>query len=375
MNMNFFRKKKNKRHVRKTGADKLAVDIIKNKGNSNPTVEAAVLSKHFGIPISPEALKPESPVEQFRRKVFNLANQSIDGNEESKERAIDAAFSELENSSQISGRKKVPYWRRDPGRGADIDDSFMGPYPPSDSLEETLNNIELLEHRFARQQPGLIQAMLQPGGIGTELLKLFNSMMAAGGSNQLLPTNPKIAAPVVPNMISVEVNGSLVEMTKEGYDIYKKQHEELLSLKNKETEKVPGINEPKSMESKNTDNNLPAQPQSKDSEPGNQGHKIEIPPGLKDYIEKNIDVFKEIGETLLRAMSVTPEDFVEVLEEDEQNGDLTTIAVLQYIRTHNIEEVYGSLQLLESFQPLNPYIQKLKENPKWLEEVIADLKQ
>ncbi len=378
MGISFFGKRKTSRRTKQKGADKVARELIKDKINQNPVIEAAVLSKHFGVPINPNDLKPEPPVERLRKKVFDLANESLVTNEENKERAIDAAFQELEGTSQFPGnRKRIPYWRRGVGKGKELDDEFMEQYPTGSPLEETLNTMDILEERFGKRQPGFIDAMLQPGGVGTELVKLLTTAMTAKGSSQAPTNGTPMLPPTGREMIAVEVDGKLVEMSREGSSIYKRQREDLQRLKAGTSNTSNVAIESKTTETKTTEDSVPtSQVQSPIENIGQASPNVEstFPPPLKSYIESHISAFTDVGQIIIDEIAHPPEQFADIIKQLAQSGDMTFVVILEYLKTHTADQILQMLDMLKQYPELSPYIQKTKDNRNWVEAVLENLK-
>ena len=331
-----------------------------------PLLQAAIISKRTGVQIGVEDLKPISAKEAFKSEAMKMAIEKLKTDPEYKEEVAEEAKMLL--SEEIEGSRGRRYGR---SRGSqDYDDrEGMIPYQP-------LGPIDIIQqyHQIAENFPknGGLSNILQP-----EVLLGFLDFAKTMMGPKNLPNNNNSRGV---DVVMVEVDGQLVEMTRAGYTIYKRQRDELLKLK----PAVPAI------ASTSTEGPTPASTGTVTPEVRNhaittpeavtvtQGTvQVETPPadiGEKPQLPVPMEVLLEMAGTITPYFDGTPAAWVKDLREQAKT-DPNVASFAQIFMVMDADTIIKTVKPYAVYPELAPFIKRLEDKKVWVEEAFKLLRE
>jgi hypothetical protein len=188
--------------------------LVENMVQSNAVLQAAIVAEMTGITIDPRDIKIASPEEAFEHFIINEALKDLAKDRDfiamAKEVVMDMIY---ESASRHFGLGKGQHG----GRGNNSGDGRPGsPHVEGSGQVDLLSMIDMVERLKAKVGNGSTLETLLKSPVLIELVKTVIPTLLSRVRNQqqgqtTLPSD----------LIEVEVDGELVEMTMRGYETWK----------------------------------------------------------------------------------------------------------------------------------------------------------
>lgn len=378
-------------------SDGLLATLKKN----NATLQAAIIKHRTGVDIEPKDIHIDTPEDRFMDKVYENAINEVQADDEFMQEAKFAAIDRIRNN--VPGQ--ASRYRRYQGG-----DGYGGPYQPgdyfpgwggfgSDGFQSPLYIVDTFK-QIKEAMEG------ETGGKFTPILTEIVKQLPLFFGQKPAPSQP---ARPVPQLIAVEVDGEFVEMTRQSYEIFKRQQEQIkrLTTPTVSTPPVtpqavtpepaaPAPEPPAPAPSEAT----PEMSQTDITAPPEQPAKVELAPEPdekegeipEDYnipIEQEneqkklelpediVKLFVEIGKRIVDGMELSPEKFARKVYEDTLEDDAED-AIFMFnflVKLEDHEEIVEKLQMWKGQTEFIPFIEKIELNRDWVEAALTKLKE
>lgn len=377
---------KHRGRQRKTWLDRQAsqADTLLDKAKeTSPVLQAAIIRRATGIPIEAKDIHVSTPDEAFEAKLMVKAIDHIEGDTAFMDDAVAAMIDRIRYSTPQKNRRGGRYPNYPPSNGDGYEE-----YPPGFWPGMTGDPEEIIEkyHRIRdsmKQDSGGISSLMDTKA-ASELIKGVFSMIT-GGKNG--------GAPEGPQMISVEIDGRFVEMTRDGYEIYKRQRAQLLQGRPPSASlpaapaAAPAPPPPPGAAPAGTPPpgaatpapSIVIKPAESDTKPPEVDTKtpetVTAPPPLPPEV---VRLFKEVGSRLVDAMEkdkLTPEDFAQKLCDDAKIDNQTMFIFGFLSELDGFDDAVNKLNALRTSPELVPYIDKIVNNRAWYEPALNKIKE
>jgi hypothetical protein len=359
------KKKKTNQWFRDAVKSDTTKELLGTLQKTNSTVQAAIISKATGITIDPKDIKVQTSTQKFEDMIAEKAMEEIaaDPNSEFVENAKQAMIFKLAGSNKGLFTRNM--------MNPDGDDSEYGPMtggyfgPMGNSILEVMDQIDEIKERVGGKN-----AIAQIGN-SEVLIELIRQIMPA-----ILGKNAPAPGPTPTSQtIMVDIDGNLIEMTRQVYQIYKAQQEKIKMLNtgngHKPAEQTvtaePAAPLPqKPIETKSAEPILPVEPV----------NVIQEEPAQKKEINEATRIaLLDIGNRLMVAMDqLSAEEFITNLEE-EAKEDTTVLIIYEFLKNiESYDNAVSYLANLEDDERFTTVITKIKENKTWVDAVFDIIK-
>ena len=313
----------------------------------DPAVRAAIILRHHNIEIKPiDEVKDIG--KRMKTALFKRAEQRVLADD--SEVAIDRTEEIVDQllSEGQGGRGRY-------GSGGEyFGGEYLGPPGPG----EVIQQYRELESEFGSRTGPL--SFLKDSNVITELLKTFRTFFPGKVGNA-------VGAVSGDGVIVVEVEGRLIEMSTDAYNVFKEQRERLLIAEGKAPVLKTGVEEKveEKIEEAATDESGIA-PVVASKEAGAAEPQL-TPLDISEMI-----IF---AEDISKAMDDKPEKFADQLvkEAGEGNEDAQKL-VAMLIMVSSYDKLVELVEPYKQREDLVDYIQKLVDNKKWVEGVLKRIK-
>ena len=353
-----------RRKVKKTSwLDKAAENaspLVDKMKDENTVLQAAIVQHITGISINPSDIHIKTPEEAMEERVMRSALMDIDKDPEFLDTAKEAMLERIRNGS-ASGRKKRRFNISDDEYGDDLRYGYMGSGNGYQDPLEVINTYRNMAEAFKGENKGGLSGVLE-SPMALELVKLLPQFFGKGGGNSA----PQQQAQVAPSqqLCQIEVDGQWVEMTKQGFEVYKRQKAQLAAANSGALTVGTTPAQPIQPAPVATKPISPAVPPMAETPP-----ESSIPTELVPAIVEICKRF-EIG------MKMPALDFATQLHKDCLTGDQDSIFIFNMMAdVKDFDEVLAKLIPLKSRIELAPYIVLLEGNRTWAEAVISKIKE
>ena len=358
------RQRKNKWLVKAAATMEPALDAMVK---SNPLLQAAVLSKATGITIEPKDIL--NPEQAFEAAVTAAALpemlKDVEYMEEAKNLMLDRMY------AKGTGHRRLTR----PGRGGDGNGSD-GEFPPGGygngpmTPMQMVDEVDQLKERLGG---GGSLKTLSESPVIMQLIQTFAPLLLGGGKNASPP--PQIQGP---SLIAVEVEGKLVQMTMDGYEVYKKMRQEKLLLNSAPKTDVPAIvaaaaAPPVPAAAPAASAAVPAaaadvKPNAPVEHPVPPKPDVELP---EEVIEQLVSAAKEFEDGMNKPGDVFAQ---EMFDQGETNPQIKFISGI-IAKLADYDEMMAKLFPFRYYKELEPFIIKLETNKEWAVKALAKIKE
>ena len=344
--------------------------------STNALLQAAVLSKATGIAFESKDIKIQSPEEAFEAAVttaaLSEATKDKDYMEEAKEVMLDRMY------AKGTGHRRLT---RPGSRGGDGSDGEFPPgynpgYDPNDPIH-ILDKADEIKERVGGGG-GTLKAVLDSPVI-MQLITTFAPMFLGGGKTAAPP--PQIQGP---SLIAVEVDGKIVQMTMEGFEVYKKMRQEQLLLNGAPpkpdapmtivpTGSIPPAGVPANAVAASTAA-VPAAAADKKETPAPVEHPVPPKPDVelpKETIDQLVTAAKEFEDGMKKPGDVFAQ---EMFDSGDINPQVKFFASI-IAKLADYDEMMAKLFPFRYYKELEPFIIKLEQNKEWAVKALAKLKE
>jgi hypothetical protein len=310
-----------------------------------------------GIPVSAADIKPESAADAFQSKIILAAMDKIDQTPELIEEATEMMLDKISRE----GRTR----RRPRGDGQEFEGMVpaYGGFDPSNPLAM----FDLVDQLKERIGGGSAIDKLANSTVLSDIVKVvIPALMGGKGGQQNVPQ----IAPR-PAMVAVEVDGQIVEMTRQGYEIYKRQREQLLLQAGGKVAEPPPRRPP-------APPNTGAKPPKEevlatDEQPLPDNAENGVPSIVLP--ESVVQTLVEVAKRFEAGMKLPPENFVQDLYETSMTNENDAVIFIALAKVADYDDALAKVSNFKSYPELLPFITKLEANRPWATAVLAKVKE
>lgn len=329
---------------------KASENLIQKVKQGSPKLQAAIVTKATGVPLEKEDIRLTDPSEEIESRVAEAAMKDIETDPDFIQAYKDSIIDKIYAKGGVPARRRLMR-RQDLQEGEQLEG--IDPYGYQNQPQTPLEMIDMVD--AIKEKVGGGGTMRGITDIVTSLAPILPLLLGSkNGGNQSVP---QIAAPA--NLVAVEVDGQLVEMTRQGYEIYKRQRDRLKAIES---------GQPPPAENKNSVS-TPADAVKSSSQP---------PPVVDNPIELDekwrVQII-EASKVFLDNMDKKPDEFAELLDK-WANTDQEPNALIVYnvLKTVSFEDGLSTLLRLKHYPDLLPLINKLEAKQEWVKSVMAAVK-
>jgi len=357
------RRSRNKPSMWMRAATKTSDPLLQKIRDTSPTMQAAIISKITGVPFTKEDIPISDPLKAMEARVTEAAMKDIENDEDFIESYKDGM---LENLYTKSGAGRRRMFRRGRGDGQEFEGMGSPAYGGFDPTNP-LAMFDLVDQLKERIGGGSAIDKLANSTVLSDIVKVvIPALMGGKGGQQNVPQ----IAPR-PAMVAVEVDGQLVEMTRQGYEIYKKQREQLLLQGGGKVAEPPP-------------RRPPAPPNTGTKPPKEEVPATDVEQPLSDNAEEApslilpesvIQTLVEVAKRFEAGMNLPPEKFVQDLYEESLTDTDSAVIFSALAKVADYDDALAKASNFKHYPDLLPFITKLEANRPWATAVLAKVKE